>query len=228
MPQVGVRDGRVLFADVDVEVGVLPLVRRLVDGGAGAIQLRDVDGVAAVGPVLPLWMTALISEAGVPVQLDAALEDAQAIERAARERFSSIVVGQGAVMEPLMLRWAHDLLGDRRLVVELRLDGEYLYDPPAGHAGMTVGDAAHLLCQQSVRRVLVRDMTGLEMPLRVLRELAGDRAMRVSFHGLIRTVGDIVELAACGDGMEAAIIGEPILDGRIGIEEANRAARSSR
>lgn len=204
--------------------GPRALVELLTRRGAKAFQLRDVDGVFGSSE-LPPWLASTIEAAGTaPVQLDAALADSQAIERATGLGFDSVVISMRALFEPMQLRWALDLL-DRRLVVELQADGDYLFDPPAGAFGMELREAVRQLHFQGVRHVLIRDVTALEVPLTRLQDLGGNLGMDITYQGPVRTLDDIRELTMLDPRhFHAVVIGEALLTGELDIARATEIA----
>lgn len=200
------------------------LVRQLVGAGAREVALLDLDGTLA-DDVLPQWTEAIVAVAGVPLRFDGRLHQGARIERFAKAGFGSVVVDQRAVFDPLIQRWAVDIHGPR-LVVEVMVDGDYVFDPPAGAFGRELVDVLADLHFRGVRRVLYRDVTGSELPLRRMLELV-DRLPGTTFtyQGAVRAPADIAELAMVGPALEAVLVdSEAVLDGTFDLEAANRAA----
>lgn len=199
-------------------------VRRLVELGAAEVSLLDLDGTLA-DDMLPQWTEAIVAVAGVPLRFDGRLHQGARIERLARAKFDSVVVDQTAVFDPVVLRWALDLYGPR-LVVEVLVDGDYVFDPPPAAFGRELVDVLGGLHFQGVRRLLYRDVTGEALPLQRLLELR-DRlpGTKLSFQGGVRSVDDVAELAMVGDAIEAVLVDAGrIVDGELDLAAANRAA----
>ena len=97
---------------------------------------------------------------------------------------------------PMLLRWALDLFGPR-VVVELQVDDEYLFDPPPKAFGTEVVDVLTALHVQGVRRILYRDVNpAAEPPLSRLQEL-GDRVpIRLIRDGDLEAIGPEIVGAA--------------------------------
>ena len=220
VPHVVVHDGDSIFGDGSP----YEVARTLVASGARAIALRDVEGELATSPAVPTWVGPFVQGVGVPVHLDASLVDAAGIERMSRLGFASVTVGMGAVFDTMTLRWALDLLGPARLVVELASDGDHLYDPPANQFDMELVAAAKRLQQLGVHRVLVRDVTGVELPLMRLQQLCRAVTMQVRYSGIVRSLGDVEELTVVGPQLEMIFVGEPVYDGRLDLAKANQIA----
>jgi phosphoribosylformimino-5-aminoimidazole carboxamide ribonucleotide (ProFAR) isomerase len=223
---------QIAFHATEVAMGeALPpirTVRELVAVGAREVALLDLDGTLA-NDVLPQWAQALVAVAGVPVRFDGKVHDGARIERLSRAGFRAVTVDQAAVFEPMLLRWALDLFGPR-LLVEVQVDGEYVFDAPPAAFGKELVDVLADLHFQGARRLLYRDITGEELPMRQLLELA-DRlpGMRVTFQGRVRDVGDVEELAMLGATVDAVLVdAERVLDGSFDLGAANRAATGTR
>jgi len=109
-------------------------------------------------------------------------------------------------------------------VVELASDGDHLYDPPANQFDMELVAAAKRLQQLGVHRVLVRDVTGVELPLMRLQQLCRAVTMQVRYSGIVRSLGDVEELTVVGPQLEMIFVGEPVYDGRLDLAKANQIA----
>jgi len=221
VPQVAFSANQVAHGD---ELPPVRAVRTLVAAGATRVAVLDLDGTLA-SDVLPQWTEALVAVAGVPLQFDGRLHEGSRIERIARAGFGTVVVDQTAVFDPLVLRWALDLFGDR-LLVEVQADGDYVFDAPAAAFGRELVDVLGDLHLRGVRRILYRDVTGEDPPLQRLLEL-GDRlpGARFTYQGGVRDVEAIGELAMVGSAVEAVLVdARLVLDGGIDFRAAVRAA----
>ena len=202
---------------------VADLTRTLVDQGARQLVVRDpmqrmLRQRSGAGDSMLL---SLIAAAGsVPVVLDAGLSHGDMIDRVARMPFAAVVLDAQALFDPMLLRWALDVLGERTMV-ELRSDGDYLYDPPESGYALELVEAARQLRFQGVRRVLLRDVTGTELPLPRLQAIA-DVGLDVTFQGMVRNLDDLRDIAAMtSPHVHAVIVGDALYDGRIRLAEAN-------
>jgi phosphoribosylformimino-5-aminoimidazole carboxamide ribonucleotide (ProFAR) isomerase len=221
---------QIAFHATDVAMGEeLPpvrAVRELAALGASEVSLHDLDGTLA-GDVLPQWVEAMVAVAGVPLRFDGRVHEGSRIERLAKAGFGTVVVDQTAVFDPVVLRWALDLYGPR-LVVEVLVDGEYVFDPPPNAFGRELVDVLGDLHFQGVRRLLYRDVTGETLPLQRLLELR-DRlpGTGITLATRVRSVDDVAELSMIGTGIEAVLVdSELVRSGLFDLEAANRAAAS--
>jgi phosphoribosylformimino-5-aminoimidazole carboxamide ribonucleotide (ProFAR) isomerase len=222
---------QIAFHATEVAMGeALPpirMVRELAAKGAREVALLDLDGTLA-NDVLPQWAEALVAVAGVPVRFDGHVHDGARIERLSRAGFGAVTVDQHAVFDPMLLRWALDLYG-ARLLVEIQVDGEYVFDAPPAAFGKELVDVLADLHFQGVRRLLYRDITGAELPLRQLLELA-DRlpGLRMTYQGRVRGVGDVAELAMLGATIDAVLVDASlVLENDLDLDAANRAAATA-
>jgi phosphoribosylformimino-5-aminoimidazole carboxamide ribonucleotide (ProFAR) isomerase len=112
------------------------------------------------------------------------------------------------------------------MVVELQVDGEYVFDAPPAAFGRELVDVVSDLHFQGVRRILYRDVTGEDLPLQRLLELT-DRlpGLRLVYQGGVRDVEAVAELAMVGPSIEAVLVDSArVFDGDIDLADANRAA----
>lgn len=221
IPQVAFQATQVALGE---QLPPMQIVRELVTRGAREVSVLDLDGTLA-DDVLPQWAEALVAIADVPVRFDGHLHEGSRIERLARAGFGSIVVDQAAVFDPVVLRWALDLYGPR-MVVELQVDGDYVFDAPPAAFGREVVDVVADLHFQGVRRILYRDVTGDELPLQRLLELT-DRlpGMHLTFQGAVRDVEAVAELTMVGPAIEAVLVDSArVFGGDIDLVDANRVA----
>lgn len=224
IPQVAFNSQQVALGE---ELPPVRRVRELVRQGAGEISILDLDGELAVD-VLPQWVQALIAVSGVPLRFDGRLHQGSRIERLARAGFDSIIVDQTALFDPLVLRWAFDLFG-QRLVVEVQADGEYVLGGPSSSFGTELVDLVSNLHFHGVRRILYRDHAAGVVPLQRLLELV-DRlpGMRITYAGAVSDVEVIGELAMVGPAMEAVLLDSGLVEsGNIDLSEAIRIAAIS-
>lgn len=222
LPQIAIRARQLIHGDGDP----VALAQHFVQRGAQQIQIRDVDGSYASNPAGSDALGVIAAAVDVPMQFDAALTDPRAIERVSRTRTASVVISMEGLFEPLLIRWALDTLGAGRTVLEIPADGEYLYDPPPNGFAMRVADAAQAAQRAGVEHVLIRDVTALAPSIHLLRRICADTQLQVSYSGPVTSAGDIRELAIVGAQLRSVIVGEPLFDGRLPIDQALAAVDS--
>ncbi len=203
-------------SESSVGADLIELAGELILAGAKIIQLRDTDGCLAIDPANLSWLEMMLEEVSVPVQIDSSGDNASTLAHLATMKTHSIVVGSHVLFDPMALRWAHDLLGSR-IIVELLMDGEYLFDPPKGSYALELDEAARRLAFQGIQRVLIRDVTGNNLPLSQLERIVRGRKLELWFSGNIKQIGDFSTLDAIG--VHAVLVGAPLFDGRININD---------
>jgi phosphoribosylformimino-5-aminoimidazole carboxamide ribonucleotide (ProFAR) isomerase len=160
----------------------------------------------------------------VPVTYDAAIENPDLIDVVASLPFTRVVIGQLALFDGMLGRWAIDVLGDRTCI-ELALDGDYLFDPPPGAFGLSANEAAERMLTLGAPSLVIRDVTGTELPLRMLRHTSDELGIQTLFSGRVRTLADIRELTVVSSGnLSEIVVGDPLFDGSMRINEAIAAA----
>lgn len=222
LPQIAVREHRLVFGDGDV----LSVAEHFVRCGARAVQLRDVDGSLVSSSAGSDALGVMAAGIAVPVQLDAAVSDMRAIERIARTRVDAVVVAMEGLFEPLLIRWALDTLGSDRTVLEIRADGEHLFDPPPEGFSMTLPEAVAAAVAAGVRSVLIRDVTSVAPSLDRLQRAVGQHDIHVTYCGPVRSADDIIELGIIRPSLGAVVVSEPLYDGRLPVEAALAAVDS--
>jgi phosphoribosylformimino-5-aminoimidazole carboxamide ribotide isomerase len=205
------------FARVSVRAGgVLELVRRFAEARPPFLHLVDLDG-ARSGQVRPEFVARAVGAAGdVPVQASGgirSLADAEALLAAGAAR---VVVGTAAFANGALPRLAR-ALGDRLVVAIDVREGRVTAGGWLRSTGLTPDEAAVRCAEAGVARVLCtaveRDGT-LAGPDLELIALVRDRAgVPVLAAGGISSQDDLDALAEVG--VEGAIVGRALLDGRL-------------
>lgn len=188
-------------------------------------MLRDVGAMLArTAPDQLAALARSVASLNVHVTYDAAIESPELIDSISTLGFSKVVIGQLALFDGMLGRWAIDVLGSRACI-ELALDGDYLFDPPPGAFGLSANEAAERMLALGAPSLLIRDVTGTELPLRMLRHASDELGLVTVFSGRVRTLSDIRELAVVSSGnLHEVVVGDPLFDGSMRINEAIAAA----
>lgn len=217
IPQIAVLAERPISGG---DLDVASIASSLVSQGATALQLRILDGITGDVTALLDRYEHMSRELRVPIQLDGSVDSSSALDRCARRSFATVVLSMGAATDPLLVRWALDVLGDR-LVVEVLGDGDTLYVDASRHGTPTLVEFVRQLEVQGVHHVLYRDVTGMEVPVNLLRSLCDDVELTFSFAGSVHSMTDIRLLRTVDRSqLRSVIIGEPLMDGAIDLAEA--------
>jgi phosphoribosylformimino-5-aminoimidazole carboxamide ribotide isomerase len=234
LPAIDLRDGRcvrLLKGDFAQETRYaadpVELARHYADLGARWLHVVDLDGAKRGEPANLELIDRMRTAAGVEVQLGGGIRTRTALDRALGIA-SRVVLGSLAVTQPAVVaQWLAEVGAERvTLALDVRLDGTgtpFIATHGWTEAStLTLADAiarfepmglAHVLCTD-----IDRDgaLTGPNV------ELYGDCVRRwpaISFQasGGVRDARDLAALAAAG--VQAAVSGKALLEGRISPEE---------
>jgi phosphoribosylformimino-5-aminoimidazole carboxamide ribotide isomerase len=191
------------------------------DEGARRVHVVDLQGARTGDPDRELW--GALAAAGVAFQVGGGLRTVEAVETAIAAGAERAVVGTAAVWSPEVLSAMVDAVGSERIVVAL--------DVRAGRAtgsgweddGRDLDGVIARFAGAGVIRALVTGishdgmMTGPDLDLlAVVRSLAPD--LRLIGSGGVGSLQDLTALA--GAGVEAAIVGRALYEGRFSLEDA--------
>lgn len=199
----------------------------LVEAGTRALHVVDLDGARRGRPAHAATIGAIVRAAGVPVQVGGGLRSLSDLSAVLEAGAWRAIVGTAALRRP---GWAAEAVrrhGADRVCVALDVRGESLFV-----AGWTEGADRRLdqaledLAAAGVRSLLVTDierdgaLAGPDLELwRRFAELAFD----VTAAGGVASAADLRALAALG--LEGAVIGRALYEGRVSAEEIGRLAR---
>ena len=193
------------------------LVATFATAGARLIHVVDLDG-ARSGTIRPGLIARLVASAGgTAVQASGgirSLADAEALLATGARR---VVVGTAAFETNNALGRYADALGERLVVAVDSKDGTVAVAGWTGAAGLPVEEAARRCADAGVHRLLCtaidRDGTLAGPDLDLLARVSRASGRPVLAAGGIRSEADLAELASCG--LEGAIVGRALLEGRI-------------
>lgn len=191
--------------------------------GAQRIHLVDLDGARAGYPVNDAAIKAVLSSAGVPVQVGGGVRSLEAARRLLEMGVQRVVFGTAALREPELVKHACDELGPEAIIVSIdSRDGNVAVQ---GWTETTTTRATALMqsmAQAGVRRFIFTDVAAdgtLQGPnLEAVRSLTKFPNVALISAGGIASVGDLERLARVG--VEGAIIGSALYRGTIKLREA--------
>jgi phosphoribosylformimino-5-aminoimidazole carboxamide ribotide isomerase len=201
--------------------------RALVEAGARALHVVDLDGARRGRPAHAATIGEIVRAVGVPVQAGGGLRTLSDLSAVLEAGAWRAIVGTAALRRP---GWAAEAVrrhGADRVCVALDVRGESLFV-----TGWTEGvdrgldDVLDDLATAGVRALLVTDierdgaLAGLDPGLwRRFAALAFD----VTAAGGVASAADLRALAALGIG--GAVIGRALYEGRVSLEEIGRLTR---
>lgn len=199
--------------------------RQWVERGAQLVHLVDLEGARRGRPNLDLCRR--LSDAGIDFQVGGGLRTVADVENALRAGASRVVVGTAAVNRPSRVTAMLQAAGEARLVAAIDVADGAALDAGWVGRGRSLETVVGSLVAVGVRRALVtsiaRDgtMTGPDLDLldRVA-ELAPEMSLLAA--GGVGRLDDLRSLA--GWGVEAAVVGAALYEGRFTLGEALAAA----
>lgn len=241
IPAIDIRDGRCVrlfqgdFAqETRYDVDAVELAASYAAQGAPWLHVVDLDGAERGSPVsLPL-VERIGANAKLSVQLGGGIRSENDLQAALRA-VQRVVIGSLAVEEPeTVARWLDTYGGDRlTLALDVRLD-ERGVPRIATHgwteaSQMSLWDAIERYVPAGLKHVLCTDvardgaLTGPNVDLYAqIKARAPEIALQAS--GGVRGVADLEQLAEIG--VDAAISGKALLEGRLTAKEIEPFLRS--
>lgn len=232
-PAIDLRDGkavRLVEGDFDRETvfdaNPADAALRWQDAGAEWLHVVDLDGARSGLPQNEATVAAILEEVSIPVQLGGGIRSAESAERylgmgVRRVIFGTAAVHDAAMVTSLAARW-----GGRIAVGLDARDGNLATAGWLEQSEKTLADVAAQLHLAGVQTFIVTDISTdgkLQGPnLGLLKEAQFVLRSGVIASGGISSIEDIREVAALG--VDGAIIGRALYDGRIDLAEAIAAA----
>jgi len=206
------------------------VARAWVKKGAPWLHVVDLDGAFAGEPRQLQVVGEIVRNAAVPVQLGGGLRNLEQIQAALALGVARVVLGTAAIINPKLVEAACRKFGQNRIVVGLDTRGGFV--AVKGWKKVTarhVLDVAQEIKEQGGERVIFTDtardgmLTGPNFE--AIQELARRTGLRVIASGGISCLEDLLKLRELeAEGVEGAILGKALYEGRIELEAALKAA----
>lgn len=234
IPAIDIRGGkcvRLVQGDFERETvfgdDPVAVARRWVDAGALRIHVVDLDGAREGRPVNDGIVRDIVRTSGADVQVAGGVRDAAAIDRWAAAGAARIVVGTLAVNQPGAVAAAVRRHGERIAIAIDVMDGKPAVKGWLEKLESGVEEFVRGLARTGVRHFVYTDisrdgmMQHLDYPalramLDVLRAVSPGATLIYS--GGVTSVEDVIALNEYG--LEGAIVGRALYDGRIDLEAA--------
>lgn len=236
IPAIDLREGRVVRLTQgdynqqrNYDFDAVELAERYVAEGAQRLHVVDLDAARDGGSRNRLAICDIASRLGVPVQAGGGVRDEADLYALFRGHVASAVVGSVAVRDPeRVIEWAR-VFGRDRIVVALdtrEIDGRWTL-PLHGWteaSGVDLHDRIALYLDAGLDQFLITDiardgmMNGPSLDLYQALRNTYPRA-RIQASGGVDSVMALTALRAIG--VDGAIIGRALLEGRFGVAEAN-------
>jgi phosphoribosylformimino-5-aminoimidazole carboxamide ribotide isomerase len=203
------------------------MAKHWVSLGARRIHVVDLDAAKEGRPVNDALIRRIVEECAAEVQVAGGVRDASAIERWAEARAARIVIGTLAVEQPEVVEAAVRRYGDRIAVAVDVKDGRPAVEGWLETAAESVEDFVRDMALREVRHFIYTDISRDGMmqhldyaTLRHMLDVLADTGTpsTLVYSGGVTSIEDIVALNEYG--LEGAIVGRALYDGRIDLREA--------
>jgi phosphoribosyl isomerase A len=202
--------------------------RRWLQAGAQWLHLVDLDAAFGRGSNAPL-LAQMIRETGISAELSGGIRDDDALEAALKTGAQRIVVGTAALERPDWVRGVIAEHGDR-IAVGLDARGDRLAARGWTTDGGDLMETLARLDADGCARYVVTDVAKdgmLRGPnLNLLARVCAATSRPVIASGGVSSLDDLTAIAGLRDaGVEGAIIGTALYEGRFTLPEALAATR---
>jgi phosphoribosylformimino-5-aminoimidazole carboxamide ribotide isomerase len=203
------------------------MARRWVEQGGTRLHVVDLDGAKEGRPVNDAIVARIVREAGVPVQVAGGVRDAASIRRWADAGAQRIVIGTLAVEQPDVVAEAVREHGEKIAIALDVRGGRAAVKGWLETSDTTAEDFTRSMAELGARHFIYTDIArdGMLQHLdfdalqRMLAVLDGTgTGAEMIYSGGVTSVADVVALDAYG--LEGAIIGTALYDGRLDLAEA--------
>ena len=235
-PAIDLRDGKAVrlvegdFAKETVfDANPVDAAVRWQDAGAEWLHVVDLDGARTGSTANVEAVSAIRSAVRIPIELGGGIRSAAAAERYFDLGIERVILGTAAVADPGLVESLVSRWGERIAVGLDARDGKLATDGWLQQSEETAIDHALKLRRSGVETFIVTDISKdgkLQGPNLQMLEQAHFALQRgVIASGGVSTLEDVREVAAIG--VDGAIIGRALYEGRIDLAEAIAAAREN-
>jgi phosphoribosylformimino-5-aminoimidazole carboxamide ribotide isomerase len=196
--------------------------QRWVNEGAPRLHVVDLDGAREGRPVNDDAVRAIIAAAPVPVQVAGGVRDLDAVERWLDAGAGRVVLGTAAVRDPALAQEAARRHGERIVVSIDGRDGLFAAEGWREQTGERVEDLLRRFFEAGVPRFIYTDIAvdgTLTAPnYEAIAALVQATPAKLIAAGGVADVEQLVRLAELG--VEGAIVGRALYEGRVRLPEA--------
>ncbi|MBL4863804.1 MAG: 1-(5-phosphoribosyl)-5-[(5-phosphoribosylamino)methylideneamino]imidazole-4-carboxamide isomerase [Rhodobiaceae bacterium] len=199
--------------------------RAFEEAGFDYLHLVDLNGAFEGKPVNGHAVEAILKEIKIPIQLGGGIRDLATIESWLEKGVARVIIGTAAVKNPDLVRDACKRFPGRVVVGLDAKDGKVAVEGWAEVSDITVLDMAQRFEDSGVAAIIFTDIArdgvleGLNMEATV--GLANAISIPVIASGGLSSIDDIKALIAADcAGLEGAISGRALYDGRLDPREA--------
>ena len=229
IPAIDLRDGRCVFlvqGDYDREIAFsddpIAVAKRWVEEGARRLHVVDLDGARSGRPANAAVVRRILEALEIPVQVAGGVRDLEAIDGWLKAGADRVVLGTAAIRDPSFAGDASRRHGERIIVsIDVR-DGQVATEgwreTEGGRAEELLREFASAGVQRFVYTDIGRDGTLTSPNFEAVEALLAVSPAPLIAAGGVAEVAHLVRLAELG--VEGAIVGLALYDGRVRLPEA--------
>lgn len=201
--------------------------RVFADAGCEWVHVVDLDGAFAGRPANAAAVEAIVRNVSIPVQLGGGVRDMATIERWLQAGVSRVILGSVAVKNPALVREAARAFPGRIVAGIDARSGRVATEGWAETSDMEANDLAARMEDAGVSAVIFTEITRDGMLSGLDLEQTADLARRVSIPviasggvGNMDHLRDLRNVARDVPGIQGAIVGRALYDGRVALRDA--------
>ena len=200
----------------------LEAAKRWRDEGAGKLHIIDLDAAFGTGNNLSV-VAEVATNVKLPIQVGGGIRSYETAEKLFQTGISQVILGALAFSDPLAISKIQKKFGFDSVIVALdNKDGQIMVEGWKTSTAMTVDEALEKYTTMGVRHFLITSIAQDGMlngpDLQTLSQAALYGNAKIIAAGGIGSIGD---LAALKDiGVEGAVIGKALYEGRFTLKEA--------
>jgi phosphoribosylformimino-5-aminoimidazole carboxamide ribotide isomerase len=198
------------------------VARRWASEGAPRLHLVDLDGAREGRPMNERVIADIIGDVSVPVQVGGGIRDMGVIDALLAAGAERAILGTAAVCEPELVREACAWYGEHIVISVDAREGLAAAEAWRETSELRAEDLMRAMVELGVRRFvytdIARDGTMTEPNFAAYRTAVKDVQAAIIASGGVASLEHLRRLASIG--VEGAILGRALYDGRVGLREA--------
>lgn len=196
--------------------------KRWRDEGAGKLHIIDLDAAFGIGDNYSV-IAEVAKSVNLPIQVGGGIRSLEIAEKLFKTGVTQVILGALAFSDPSAIGKIQKKFGPESVIVALdNKDGQIMVEGWKTATAMTVDDALEKYTSLGVRRFLITSiaqdgmLTGPD--LHILSQATLYPNAKIMAAGGIGSIGDLAALKEIG--VEGAVIGKALYEGRFTLKEA--------
>jgi phosphoribosylformimino-5-aminoimidazole carboxamide ribotide isomerase len=204
--------------------GPLETAKKWQADGATKLHIIDLDGAIGMGNNLSI-IAEIAQNTGFPIQVGGGIRNIEAVEKMLGFGVSQVILGALAFSNPQAVTQIQQSFGAKSVIIALdNRDGKIMIEGWKTATALGTKEALEKFLEFGVKTFLVTSITKdgtLSGPdLYMLREACQYHAVEIIAAGGIGSLNDLLALKRVG--VEGAVIGKALYEGRFTLKEALR------